>query len=239
MRIVDRIASKAQFAGYLARSGQYKTVLNTLGDKIWGDTISFGLHRNLSIPFPAPESNIPITVRKATQLDVDRIMDVTEPGLPIEEINIRHSRGLEYNTGVHNAYVAVTEDDVPCYFQMVVYSRQNSVIRKLWGKTFPVLNSGQVLLEGAVTPPNFRGKRIMPRAMALISDAIVIDNETEAITFVDVTNIASLKGCYRAGYVPFCYRIRHRRFFYECIKVLPVAGDIVIPEISESGPRSA
>lgn len=239
MSIVDRIASKARFVGYLARSGQYKSVLSTFGDKIWGDTDSFGLHRDLTVRFAAPESAIPITVRKATQADVDCIMDVTEPGLSIEEINIRRGRGYEYNTGVRNAYVAVTEDDVPCYFQMVVYSRQNSVIRKLWGKTFPELNPGQVLLEGAVTPPNFRGKRIMPKAMALISDAVRIDNETEAITFTDVTNIASLKGCYRAGYRPFCYRLRRRRFFYERVIVVPVDGDIVIPEISESGPKPA
>jgi len=69
-------------------------------------------------------------------------------------------------------------------------------------KGFPQLQPHQALLENAYTPPAYRGYGIMSAAMALIAERAADFDASEVLTFVAIDNIASLKGCQRAGFNP-------------------------------------
>jgi RimJ/RimL family protein N-acetyltransferase len=66
------------------------------------------------------------------------------------------------------------------------------------------------LLEGAYTPEAYRGMGIMSAAMARIAERAAEGGARWVITFVDETNVASVKGCLRAGFA--AYVKRHERF---------------------------
>ena len=80
-----------------------------------------------------------------------------------------------------------------------------------------MLEQDERLLEGAFTHESFRGKGIMPEAMAKIAE---IGKETDAqsiMTFVQSDNIPSLKGCQRAGFSPSGIRKDRWRFFKKSV----------------------
>ena len=69
-------------------------------------------------------------------------------------------------------------------------------------KGSPRLAADQALLENAYTPPSHRGLGIMSAAMALIAEQAATVGARTVLTFVGLDNIASLKGCQRAGFNP-------------------------------------
>jgi RimJ/RimL family protein N-acetyltransferase len=86
--------------------------------------------------------------------------------------------------------------------QWLLGVRDNDFIARLGG--FPALEADQALLENAYTPPAFRGLGIMPAAMAAIAEHASELGARYVLTFVDQHNIASLKGCQRAGFSRIC-----------------------------------
>jgi hypothetical protein len=234
MNPIRQVVSNTRFLIYLVKTRQLGAIVGAVRHKIWSDTISFGLRRDLTVPFPAPDAAIPLTMRKATQLDIDRLANLDEPGICLDELAERRERREAFAAGMDgHSYVAVDEHDTPCYFQMLMCPEQNHLSRKLWNKAYPEVKPGQVLIEGAFVPTAFRGKRIMPRAMALLSEIARNDTTTEAITFVDTSNIASLKGCVRSGYSPYCHRVRRWRFFHETVTFEPIPENTSIPGVTE------
>jgi GNAT superfamily N-acetyltransferase len=69
----------------------------------------------------------------------------------------------------------------------------------------------EALLEGAHTPVAYRGKGIMAEAMALIAERARDFGARYVLTFVEHDNVASLKGCKKAGFAP--HLIRHDQVF--------------------------
>ncbi len=74
------------------------------------------------------------------------------------------------------------------------------------GSLYPRLAPYEALLEGAYTPEAYRGQGIIASAMALIAERAGDFGARWVVTFVDETNVASLKGCARAGFVPYLRR---------------------------------
>jgi RimJ/RimL family protein N-acetyltransferase len=109
--------------------------------------------------------------------------------------------------GARGGFVAVDErSDTPCYVQWLFSARDNDFIKKLGG--FPPLAADEALLENAYTPPAYRGLGVMAAAMARIAERASDFAARKVITFVATDNVASLKGCQRAGFHP--YLLHHR-----------------------------
>jgi RimJ/RimL family protein N-acetyltransferase len=161
----------------------------------------YGLKRDLSVAIETPQARIPISVRPARRADLDRLLSgagVTEPQEMVE-LNARRAFAEKVAGG---AYVAIDErNGTPCYVQWLLGPQKNAVIGELGG--FPLLAEGEALLEDAYTPPSHRGLGIMSAAMALIAERGVEVGARHVITFVGKENIASLKGCKRAGFQPY------------------------------------
>ncbi len=171
----------------------------------------YGLKRDLNVPVERPSAKIPISVRSARAVDLDRLLSPAMPLDPVERRELHARRSFAEKVG-GGAYVAIDErTGVPCYVQWLLGPSQNPVIASLGG--FPALSEGEALLEDAYTPPSHRGLGIMSAAMALIAEHGADIGARHVITFVGVDNIASLKGCKRAGFDPYLVHMQTNFLF--------------------------
>lgn len=166
----------------------------------------YGLARDLSRPLKQPSAKIPISVRPLGQRDVAPLFTLYGEADTAHERSEAALRLGFVTAGARRGYVAIDErNGMPCYVQWLFGVEDNRFIKGLKG--FPPLEAGEALLENAYTPPAYRGFGIMSEAMALIAERAVEVGARQVLTFVGLENIASLKGCQRAGFNP---HILHR-----------------------------
>jgi len=208
------LTRKLSFASAFLRQRDYDEVRAILHSKLWYTEQALGLRRDLSLPFVAPDALISMTVRPVLAADLRIMLDVNEMGISREERRDRAIRLHLANAGFAHCYVAVTEGNRPCFIQWVMLPSENRILHRAFNGLFPPLAADEVLLEGAYTPAAFRGRHIMPAAMALIAEAAGELGAARVITFVGSENTPSLKGCKRAGFVPYATRRAVHRFGY-------------------------
>lgn len=164
----------------------------------------YGLCRDLALPITNPSAKIPIAVRPLQDTDLGLLFSVDCSRDPAEKLELAWRRAF-VDKGARGGFVAVDQrSGTPCYVQWLFGSQNNDFIQRLGG--FPVLEPQEALLENAYTPPGYRG--LMSAAMALIAERATEKGAHHVLTFVDQLNIASLKGCQRAGFHP--QRLHHR-----------------------------
>lgn len=160
----------------------------------------YGLCRNLAAPLTTPSAKIPISVRPLQERDFAALFGAGKDQDPGDRMEAA-LRLAFIAKGARRGFVAAdTRTDTACYVQWLFGAQDNDFIRRLKG--FPPLEEGQALLENAYTPPAYRGLGIMSAAMALIAERATEIGARQVFTFVGVDNIASLKGCQRAGFHP-------------------------------------
>lgn len=189
--------------------------------RVYSDSTSLGLRRDLSLPFEKAAAKIPITVRPLAPSDDLSALD-PEPDLPADEALSRLVQRRLLQSGLRVCYVAIAPDGKPCYMQWAIPATENHRVRGVFGNLYPVLASNEALLEGAYTPTAYRGKGIMGAAMAQVADRAADYGARWVITFVDERNSASVKGCVRAGFAPYLKRHERFRLFYRKIRFEPI-----------------
>lgn len=195
----------------LLRNGHYSIFYNEVKKRLYSKSYSFGLQRDLSKPFGAPLAKIEIHVRPLNEADAELLLGETESAMVNPRI-IAGQRAI-IDANIPTCYVAVTNKNKPCYMQWLIGNKDNDKIKPHFQGIFPPLKPQEALLEGAYGNPEFRGLRIMPAAMAQIAEKASMMNARWVNTFVDVSNIASLKGCRRSGFEPYVLRIERWLLF--------------------------
>jgi hypothetical protein len=196
----------------LARRGHLAPILGELRVRFFSSDKQYGLCRDLSEKFSGPEATIGFGVRPAEPQDLGDFLSVAGSLGGDEALDrLRRRRLIEY--GLPTCYVAVTDDGDVCFMQWLIGEQQNDRVQALFSGDYPMLEPGQMLLEYAYIPEKFRGLGIMPRAMSLIAHEAKSLGAERLITFVGVKNVASLKGCKRAGFTPCLVRTDEWRFF--------------------------
>lgn len=132
----------------------------------------------------------------------------------------RHLRLIKKN--IPQCYIVETGENIPCYRQWLIGFEENQKLVDYFGDLFPKLNPGEALVEGIFTKPEFRGNGIMPNALDLINKKAKEKGYTKILVYVDSANTPSLKGCHRAGFVPFQTRYEawflfKRRIYFRSI----------------------
>ena len=224
MSIINQISSFFS----LVRKGQCGTALDEISRRLHSNHIAFGLSHDLLQQTAMPEARICISVRPLQSHDIPQLFDESEVdnGETLRH-QIRRLRHIEVD--IPTCYVAVDVDGVPCYTQWLMGSKENSRIRQFFGGEYPQLENDEMLLENAYTPEAYRGLRIMPCAMWQISEKAADHGARRVITFVGEENIASLKGCARAGFSPYLVRHDKWRFFRRTITFEPYTSDRPYP----------
>jgi GNAT superfamily N-acetyltransferase len=188
-QLLSRIAGRIQL-GFCSKSTRY------------------GLRRDLDAPLEKPSAKIPISLRALVDADIPLLLPADNNGKLDrgERIEIAWRRAF-IDKGAEGGFVAVDlRNNTPCYMQWLLSPADNAFIRRLGG--FPLLHDHEALLENAYTPPAYRGLGIMSAAMALIAERAKDLGVRHVLTFVGEENIASLKGCQRAGFYP--HMLHHR-----------------------------
>ncbi len=194
----------------LAKQFRFREIGQKLAHRVYYNNYSYCLRRDLQIPFPAPEAKIPIIIRRLEQGDITKLF-ANVADLPASDQADLYSRLDFWNAKVPTCYVGVAEDGAPTYIQWLMGPEQNEKIQAFFNGTFPVLAPDEALLENALTPAAFRGKGIMPSAMARIAEQGTTLGARYVLTFVEQHNIPSLKGCKKSGFLP--HLIRHEQWF--------------------------
>lgn len=218
---VRGLISRARDLGRLVLGGNAAKAWWAVTYRIYSDSASIGLRRNLAIPFTGPKAKIPISVRRLDRTD-DLSALQPEPGLSADEAYWRLGQRRLLETGLRTCYVAIAPEGKPCYMQWVIPASESDRLRAVFGNLYPVLRPDEALLEGAYTPEAYRGKGIMSAAMAEVAERATDHGARSVITFVDEQNEASLKGCLRAGFTPYLKRHEKFRFFHRQVIFQPI-----------------
>jgi len=218
--------------GRLARARDLlRLVVTGRGHRVWSavtyllysDSASVGLRRDLSAPHAAPAAKLAIQVRPLTSDDALPWLDVRERGLSDDQVYGRLAQGRLLRSGIETCHVAVEPGGNACYMQWLILSHQNQRVRAFFGNLYPRLAADEALLEGAYTPEAYRGQGIMAAAMAQIAERASQFGARWVVTFVDEANVASLKGCARAGFEPYLRRHERFRLFRRYVSFSPVS----------------
>jgi GNAT superfamily N-acetyltransferase len=172
-----------------------------------GHSTRYGLRRDLTMALQRPQAKFPISVRPLADSDLASLLQVGDESEDSERQEVADRRAFA-RKGIGKGFVAVDlNTDTPCYVQWLIGASENA------GPAFPDRNSDAALLENAYTPPCYRGKGVMSAAMALIAERAVELQARYVLTFVHEDNIASLKGCQRAGfYTHMLHHYSHAAF---------------------------
>jgi RimJ/RimL family protein N-acetyltransferase len=189
----------------LAREGHARDVLGFMRSRLHSEFVSYGLRRDLRQPLTPPAAKIDLRVRPRASADSLSFLDPT-PGSTGDAEMIRRNQLRLLAAGIPTCWIAIDPDGKPCYMQWLITSRDNARIKSQWGGVIPQLGPHEALLEGAYTPDTHRGLGIMAAAMARIAESAKELGASSVITFVAEDNVASLKGCKKAGFDPYVER---------------------------------
>jgi GNAT superfamily N-acetyltransferase len=207
------------------RSGGLKALLREFKKRYKSERLHYGLARDLSHPFPNPSAKIPVAVRPLRDEDIPRLLGLHALQLSDRGPYVRMHRLNFIEVGIGTCFVGVTENDQPCYMQWLIPARDNTQIQKYFRGTFPILKPDEALLEYAFTPERWQGQGIMPAAMAQITEKARDFGARRVITFVESSNVPALKGCRKAGFVPYLARLDRWRLFRRQFVFQELAGD--------------
>lgn len=207
-------------------TGHAALVWKEIRKRMYSTSLSFGLRRDLRAVFQSPKAKIKIAIRPIEQGDFNILM---EDGA-MKDLYPKFYREQKKlaDENIPTGYVAVTDEGVPCYMQWLIGPQQNVRIQRLFRGVFPNLSDDEALLEGAFTSRAFRGNGVMPQAMSEIANEAKDLGVRRVITFVDIENIPSLKGCYRAGFSPYILRKDQWLLFRRKITYKKVPVDLLI-----------
>jgi GNAT superfamily N-acetyltransferase len=217
--VPQQLFARTQDVLNLLVRGHPRVVRRALGTRLSSQTLAFGLQRDLKKPHVVPEARVPLEVRPLAAGDDLTMLDIAAPGLPSEVVFERLGQRRLLAAGLPTCWVAIGPDRKVCYMQWLIAPQDNARIRALWGDLFPQLKPDEALLEGAYTGDAYRGQGIMAHAMSRIAEAARDFGARWVNTYVGHSNVASLKGCKKAGFSPFTQRTeqwwllrRHVRF---------------------------
>jgi hypothetical protein len=207
----------------LVFTGRGRRMWSAVTYRLYSNSASVGLRRDLRAPHAAPAAKRPFQVRPLAPHDELSWLNVRERGLSDEQVYARLAQVRLLQSGIETCHLAVEPDGRACYMQWLILSNENQHVRAFFGNLYPRLAPDEALLEGAYTPEAYRGQGIMAAAMAQIAERAGLFGARWVVTFVDEANVASLKGCARAGFVPYVRRDERFRLFRRYISFTPVS----------------
>jgi RimJ/RimL family protein N-acetyltransferase len=180
---------------------------------LYSDAVLLCLRRDLLVPPKVPAATVSLVVRPVEGSEELSLFNPQATGITGEGLSARLSRLDFLRSGIGTCYVALTPDEKPCYVQWLIGPQDNDSIQQRYHRIYPRLGPNEAMLEAAFTFESFRGRGIMPCAMSQITEKARDLGARYVNTFVGDDNIASLKGCKHAGFVPYSKLTVRCRFF--------------------------
>ena len=189
--------------------------------RLYSRSEALGLRRDLRVPFPVPLAKMPLIVRQLRP-DDDLSFLAADPELAPAVARGRLDQTRLLSANLPTCWIAAEPNGTVCYMQWLIAARDNARVQARWGGLFPELKPHEALLEGAYTAESHRGKGVMSHAMAVIAEKARDFGAYQVITFVDHKNVASLKGCEKAGFARYIQRRETWSLFRRRVHFLPL-----------------
>ena len=216
------LLSKAEDFARFALDGHGKWAVKAVSYRFYGNETATGLRRDLAREFANPRPKVPIVVRPLRADDDLGFLNDSGAGDDLTRfVQLRQLRMIRLN--LPTCYVAVAPGGDVCYMQWLIPASENAAIQANFAGRFPLLQPGEALLEGAYTAPAYRGLGIMASAMGEIAEKAKLLGARWAITFVGLPNVASVKGCERAGFEPYVVRNQSWRMLHRRTRFVPLS----------------
>lgn len=183
-------------------SGKFKSIFNLIKRRTYSDVSYYFFRSDLSLVYQAtiPKSEISITLRPYRDSDYEHFKN-----LPLDDMLL--------NANIPTCYVAVTENDEPCFRQWFIESSENDKIQGFFRYNFPILKPDECIFERAYAVKKFRGLNLMPRVLYLMGLMAVEKGYKWGIACIPVHNTLSLKAAHKAHGIPYKLQVTKRRFF--------------------------
>ena len=206
--------------------GDIRTPAGRIRRWIDSQAFSYGLRRDLAVPYQMIPPKVPLTIRPLLKSDLPALFG-TPPRSAEERYFLMGRREFirQYSSG---GYVAVARGDTPCYMQWLITPADNEKVREYFGGFFPWLAVDEVLLEQSYTVEGFRGLGIMSYAMSKIAEIGRSGGARWALTFVSPDNIPALRGSMSAGFLPHLIRRERWRWFHRQISFHALAKSALV-----------
>lgn len=210
---IDTLLDKVKIIKTMLFRGHYRLFLNEVRRRLYLDEFSYGLRRDLTIPFNNSEANISLSVRQLNERDITKLLNIDESGITSKEFKERAIRLSMLKANIQTCYVAVTSENNPCNMLWLIESSENEKVQEYFKGGFPVLSQDEILIEGVFTHEAYRNQGIMNYSVTQIAKRGVSLGARWAISFVRHSNIPSLKGFKRANFTPYIIRRDRWRLF--------------------------
>ena len=192
-------STKLKVIGIVTKESGPQELVKRFAKLIYSTSEYYVLRRDLTVPLVSrPVAKVPISVRPLEPRDLPEIVAERPSGLLLGILRI----------GLPQCYVALTKDQEICFLQWLITPEQREQICSIRFRKMHAFNDDTVMLEFSYTFKRFRGLGIMAPAVACVAEQ---DKRARwAVTYVDRTNIPSLRGCRGAGFYP--YQVTHDRW---------------------------
>jgi len=129
---MNRARSALTWLVRLLKAGQPGVILEILRRKIYSNSTSLCLRRDLTQPFEAPPAKIQITVRPVHDAEAANLFNPGASGLSVDEIHDRIARMGLFRSGIPQCHVAIDKNGAPCYAQWLMSSAENDRIQEFF-----------------------------------------------------------------------------------------------------------
>jgi hypothetical protein len=186
------LCAKLKIMGTVTRKGGPQELVRRFAKLIYSTSEYYVLRRDLTVPLvPRPQAKVPITIRPLEPRDLPQIEAERPDGLLLGVIRAK----------LPQCYVALTEAQEICFLQWLVTPEHRDRFRSIRFSEMHMFDDDTVMLEFSYSFRRFRGLGIMAPVVARVAEQ---DPRARwAVTYVERTNIPSLRGCHRAGFYPY------------------------------------
>jgi hypothetical protein len=203
-----RLRYRLRILVILANKGKFSDIVAKLRQHFWSDSRHVVLRRDLSQAIEHPKAPVSFSIRLYEPGDAAILFDANSPDEQVRQKTLES--WMEW--GIKSCYVAVLEDGRAIFMQWLLTPSDKKLLPGIFG-TFPAVEPGMIILEGAYTPPRFRRLPVMPAAMALIAEEGRHLGAHSAFVSIGEGNASMIKAARWAGFIPWrLKRVRYRLF---------------------------
>jgi hypothetical protein len=176
-----------------------KVFFRQLKRQIYSRATLIGLEKNLDTDIVRIPSKLEYSLRLASEEDIGDIFQKIETESKESDFELIQ-RKMFYEAGFRNCYVARSVDtNEICHINWLISSEEDNVVSHGFRSRLPKLKEDEVLIENAFTVEEYKGNWIWPSVIGELFEIARTNGFKRVITYVSRENMASLKGCERAG----------------------------------------
>ncbi len=216
---------KVRGALSLLSRGYAGAFLHEMGRQLASVERSYAFRRDLSVSLPPPPGADAVSLRPFERGDMALLALDNMRHKPAKAVIDRVSRIALIASGIPSCFTAVMADGSPCFIQWLITPGANERLRAYYKGYFPPLARDEVLLEGAFVPEAYRGRGIMARAMWQVAERGRAMGARWAVTWVEESNVPSIRGCLACGFHPYMRKTAVRRAFRRRVSYAPLSGE--------------